>query len=149
MTPSTEMVFGLYACQKWIYQPEIWHAKCPGTVLQHILRFLEILKISILQSHKILAFYFWGYRTIFRKIWDSQFKELFILRLGCFLFAFYFKSLLSVIFWNIYAFDQKRHDIESLKSVLFKSFQGNFPKILCEDVKYTHGNVCQVSRRHL
>ena len=41
MTSSTDTVLGLSVCQKWIRQPEIWHAIRPVMVLQHILRFFE------------------------------------------------------------------------------------------------------------
>ena len=43
---DTDTFLGRYVCQKSIYQPEIWHARCQATVLQHITRlfFLKIKK---------------------------------------------------------------------------------------------------------
>ena len=38
---STDTVFEQYVCPKQIYQPENWHARCPGVVLQHIVHFFE------------------------------------------------------------------------------------------------------------
>ena len=40
-------VYGSWAnvFQKWMHQPHILHARCPEMVLQHIVRFLEIMKI--------------------------------------------------------------------------------------------------------
>ena len=117
LTSYTDTVFGLYVWQKWIYQPENWHARCPGMVLQQILRFSKISKVldfvkSYIQISAFLTSCFFG------KIRDSHFEELLILRLLLPFICIMLKIYIFDDFSNISSiFDPKWHDIGSLKSV--------------------------------
>ena len=62
MTSSTNTVLGLYACQKWIYQREIWHAICLGMDLQHVRIFLEVLNVMDSENRK--------FRRSFARLYD-------------------------------------------------------------------------------
>ena len=48
-----EYELGLYACQKWIYQPEIWHAMYLSMALKHAIRIFEKLKLLNLEKSYI------------------------------------------------------------------------------------------------
>ena len=85
---TTDKVFGLCVCQKWIYQPENWHARCPGMVIQNILRILKILdfaksniKISVFLTFRVK-------KSCFGKSEVVIFKNSIFYVFWCFLFAF-------------------------------------------------------------
>ena len=82
---STDTVLGLYGCQKYIYQPKNRHSRCPGMVLQPIVRFFEnsenfeFWEKSYL---KVSFFQFWGLKKkTFLENRDSHFKQLYTLRI--------------------------------------------------------------------
>ena len=114
MTSLTDTVFGLYVCQKSIYQPENQHARCPDTVLQYVIRFSKIL--IILDFNKSKKPVLRGQKITFWKIRDDNFKELYIARFCAFNLHFTFKFLFLVIFQTS-IFDQELHGIGPLKSV--------------------------------
>ena len=100
-----------YVCQKWVYQPEIWHALCTGMVLQHIVRFF----IGFFYNFGALEKFIWKsqffiFERVQKRFWenrDSSLKELLILRL---LVLFYLHFTLNLYFWkfsNIYPFSTK------------------------------------------
>ena len=90
-----DTAFGLYVCQKSTYKPDIQHAICPGTGLQHIVRFFENVENFGFwkKSYIKISVFNFGVptqKTFLRKIRDSSLKELLILRHLVLLFAFYF-----------------------------------------------------------
>ena len=131
MTSSMNTVLGLYVSQKYIYEPEIWHVRCPGMVLQHIVRFLFFIfeNIAFLKSYiKFLFFLLFGGNNHFGNIRDSYLKELLILRL---LVLFICILLQFSTFWWFFQtyFYQNGMTFDHLNWCYSKSFQENFPKL--------------------
>ena len=127
----------------------MWHARCPGKVIQHIFVFLKVLKI-LGKKYKFQFFRFLGFKIIFWTIRDDRFKGHFILHIWCFFFAFCIKISIFGDFSNICQFSTENSiKLGHLHQYNSKKNSRQFSKILCKDVKLMYREVCQVLRRYL
>ena len=145
MKSFTDTVFGLYVCQKKIYQPEIWHIRCPGMVLQHIVRAFE-KKDFVKYLITISCFYSLGKKIICWKIRDSHFEGLLTLRLLLLSFCILLKISTFGDFSNIYQISTKngmtlRHLSRFRFGFSLSSFRKK-SKFLCNGVNLMYVYAC-------
>ena len=98
----------------YVYQPVIWHARCPDMVLQHIFRYFEKKwKFRIITQK---SFLFWRVKKSRPGNSEIAILKNSLLAVFCgFLLPFCFKSIFLVILQTFVNFQKRCLDIGSLK----------------------------------